>query len=120
MEWREYMLHSVYFTINLIAFARNQLLEILINHIHLLVHPIKMLEIRAEPGKKKKRDGQPRRRREDAAGHGVPGGGEAKTSPETGTARLAATLPAEVRLKNLGWGCGGRRSAVVAGVGEDR
>jgi hypothetical protein len=34
---------------------------------------------------------------EDAAGHGIPGGGEAKTSPETTTPRLAASSPAEVR-----------------------
>jgi hypothetical protein len=40
---------------------------------------------------------------EDTAGRGVPGGGEAETSPETGMARLATTSPVEVRLKNLGW-----------------
>jgi hypothetical protein len=53
-----------------------------------------VLEIRLKLGKKKK----------------VPGGGEAETSPEAGMARLAATLPVEVRLKNLGWG------VVVIGV----
>jgi hypothetical protein len=77
---------------------------------HLLVRPIELLEIRAEPGKKK---ADLARHEEDVAG--VPGGGEAETSPETGTAWLAATSPAEVRSKNLGWGCGilgcgGRRS----------
>jgi hypothetical protein len=43
-------------------------------------------------------------------GRGVSGGGEAETSPETGTVRLAARSPAEVRSRNLGWG------AVVAEV----
>jgi hypothetical protein len=60
------------------------------------------------------------RDREDMAFHGIPGGGEAETSSEAGTTRLATTLPMEVRLKNLGWGCGGHQSVVVAGFGEDR
>jgi hypothetical protein len=60
------------------------------------------------------------RDREDVASRGIPGGGEAETSPEARAAWLAATIPVEVRLKNLGWGCGGHQSVVVAGVGEDR
>lgn len=34
---------------------------------------------------------------EDAASYGVPGVGETRTSPKTGTTRLAAASPAEVR-----------------------
>jgi hypothetical protein len=96
-----------------------------------LSHPIKVLEIRAEPGKKNKCNGRSRRRwrrcgwaltgdGEDVVGRGISGGGEAETSPETGTVRLAARLPSEVRSRNLGLGCGGRRSVVVARVGKDR
>jgi hypothetical protein len=39
---------------------------------------------------------------DDAAGRVVAGEGEARTSPETGTTRLAATLPAEARKRALG------------------
>jgi hypothetical protein len=39
---------------------------------------------------------------DDAAGRVVAGGGEAMTSPETGTTRLAATSPAEARKRALG------------------
>jgi hypothetical protein len=114
--------HAPFFNIE-IVFSRNQAHEILLNLSHLLVHSIKVLEIRAEPRKKKKGDGSPCWRWEDAAGRGVLGGGEAETSPETGTARLAATSSVEVRSKNivwgfgtLEWGCGGCWSAVVARV----
>jgi hypothetical protein len=39
---------------------------------------------------------------DDAAGRVVAGGGESRTSPETGTTRLAATSPAEARKRALG------------------
>jgi hypothetical protein len=60
------------------------------------------LEIRAEPEKKADLAGD----RKDAVGRGVPGGGETKTLPETGTTWLAAMSPTEVRSKILGWWCG--------------
>jgi hypothetical protein len=76
------------------VFARNQIL--------LNVRP-KLLEICAESGKKKVELAE---NREDEAGRGVPGGGEAETSLDTRMARLAAMSSVEVRSKNLGWGCG--------------
>jgi hypothetical protein len=54
--------HAPFFNIE-IVFSRNQAHEILLNLSHLLVHSIKVLEIRAEPRKKKKGDDSPCRRR---------------------------------------------------------
>jgi hypothetical protein len=65
----------------------------------------------AEPvkgGRGGRSEGGDRRRRplaqladdgEDAAGRGFAGGGESRTSPETGTARLAVASPAEARKR---------------------
>jgi hypothetical protein len=39
---------------------------------------------------------------EDVDGRSIPGGGEAETSPEMGTVRLAAKSSMEVMSKNLG------------------
>jgi hypothetical protein len=57
---------------------------------------MKVLEIHAELGKKKKGDDRPRWRR---GRRDVPGRGEAETWPETGMAWLAGTSPMEVRFK---------------------
>jgi hypothetical protein len=43
---------------------------------------------------------------DDATGRGVTGGGEAKTSLERGTVRLAASSLAKLRKRALGLGCG--------------
>jgi hypothetical protein len=72
----------------------------LLNLRHLLVHSIELLGFALSRGRTKAdlvENG------EDAASRGVPGGGEDETSPETRTARLAVTSPAEVRSKNLWW-----------------
>jgi hypothetical protein len=67
------------------AFAKKQASEILLNLSHLLIHPIKVLEIYAETGKKNKGDDRPPRQRRGqdltgdgngAVGHSVAGGGE--------------------------------------------
>jgi hypothetical protein len=63
---------------------------------NLLVRPINLLEICAEPGKKK---ADLAGDRDDAAGHDIAGGSQARNSSETGTARLVVASPVEVQTK---------------------
>jgi hypothetical protein len=57
---------------------------------------------------------------EDTASCGVPGGGEARTSPETWTARLAAASPVEVRPKTLEFRVRGSPKNLGEGGGRGR
>jgi hypothetical protein len=104
------------------AFARNQVPEIL-NISHLLDHRLRCWRFVLNRGRRRKAMTDLAGDGEDAASCSVPGGGDAEMSPETGTARLAATSPVEVRSKNLGWRVWDLRmgsTPLAAGVGEDR
>ena len=59
------------------------------------------------------------REREDVACRGVDGGGDKRTSPETGTMRLAVSSPADTSNgPHRRWGNAAGRG--IAGVGEER